>query len=128
MANLRIDSATLSKSGKSYAIVAAGVKYYAKPEQGIQDHIGDTLDCEVTTSEYQGNEMLWINKYKVVDAAPAGKVYSASPPAPVWLPMASNIVAHAIQSGYIQEPTKIREWVFAVKGAIEAAIDGDVGF
>ena len=142
MTQLHIDSAQLSKSGKSYAIMAGGVKYYAKPEQGIQGHIGDVLDCEIATSDYQGTTMLWLNAFKVVSSvpqapqtpvpynpsAPAGKVYSASPQAPVWLPMSSNCVAQAILAGHITKPEQIREWVFSVKAAVESAASDDVAF
>jgi hypothetical protein len=131
---IRIDRAELTKSGKSYKILGGGKTYYAKPEQALQDMVGQTIDAEVKMSEYNGTEMWWINAYTKVrqDAAPqdagAPKIYSASPIAPMWLPMASNIVAHAIAAGLIKEPPDIRTWVFAVKGAVEASVSDDVGF
>jgi hypothetical protein len=128
--SIRIDKAELSKSGKSYKILGGGKTYYAKPDQGVHELVGKTIDAEVKMSEYNGSEMWWINAYTKVrqDAAPAGAtptVYSANPIAPMWLPFASNVVAHAIQSGYVDDPTKIRAWVFAVKGAVESASNPD---
>ena len=43
--------------------------------------------------------------------------------APYWLPMASNVVAHAIAAGKIETPAAIKTWVQAVKNAVENVDD-----
>ena len=135
--SIRIDQAQLTKSGKSYKITSGGKTFYAKPEQGIHDLVGQTIEAEVKASEYNGVEMWWINSYQKVrqDAvqtpvSSAPTIYSASPIAPIWLSMCSNICAQAVLAGHVKEPADLRPWVFAVKSAIESAMkpDEDIGF
>ena len=132
MTQLRIDSTKLSESGKSVVIKAGGGTYYTKTDQGLLGKDGCTINAEeVSDSEYKGKTMTWINKWSMVGGAPAVSPAQAATilhqPA-IWQPMASNICAAAIAAGLIKEPPQIRAWVFAVKGAIEAAINDDIGF
>ena len=130
--SIRIDQAALSKSGKSYKITSGGQIYYAKPEQGLQNMVGQTLDAEVAKSDYNGTEMWWINAFTKVrqdavqtpaqSATEGQKIYSASPIAPMWLPFASNSVAHAIQAGLIKTPSELNMWVLGARHAVEAAV------
>jgi len=131
MAQLTVESATLSKSGKSYLIKSGGQTYFSKPEQGIQNHVGEVIEAKITTSEYQGKEMLWINEYKATGAPKEeGKIYSAAPikQPPNWQPMASNVVAQAVLAGHIKEPSDIQAWVFGVRNALKAAEDEDIPY
>ena len=145
MAQVTIQSVELSKSGKSHVIKSTdGQTYFSKPDQGLINHPGRTIDCDISTSEYNGKSMLWINKYKLLGEAaepliPAARAvightstplslrHAEQPPSMVWLPMASNTVAHAIQAGLIKEPKEVRDWVVAVKDAIEN-VNNEVSF
>jgi hypothetical protein len=135
MAQLRIDKTETSKSGKSIVITAGGKKYFAKPEQNLLGKDGSTIEAKTTISEYQGNEMVWINEWSEVEGAPkppVGTKPSAAADmlrqAPYWQPFGSNVVAAAIAAGLIKEPPQIRAWVFAVRGAMEEVLDNDVPY
>ena len=64
--------------------------------------------------------------YRATNAAPqtssstAGKAPAAAGAAPVWLPFASNTVAHAISAGLCQTPAAVEAWARAAKDAFEA--------
>ena len=119
MTQLAIERSTPSKSGKSMIISAGGKTYYSKPEQNIP--VGATIEAEISTSDYQGKEMLWINKYRIISQ---GTTVQRETPAvsqltqpPWWMPFVSNTVAHAIQAGRIEGPAQIEAWASAAKTA-----------
>lgn len=119
---LTIESVKTNPSGKSMVVKAGGKDYFAKAGCGIA--AGMTIDAETEISEYNGKQNTWIKKWKAMAATPApqaGTSTAVNGTAPVWLPFASNTVAHAISAGLIQNPSQIAEWVKGAKAAYEAA-------
>jgi hypothetical protein len=121
---LTIENVKTNPSGKSVAVTAGGKNYLAKPGMGLAP--GMTIDAEVKDSFFNGKTNTWIEAYKAVNgsAAPqagqgAGHSPAATPAgaAPVWLPFASNTVAHAINAGIIKEPADVKQWAAAAKQA-----------
>ena len=113
---------------KSLAVTADGKEYLAKQDSGIT--AGMNIEAQIETSEYNGKTYHWIKKWKVVNGSaaqqspsgslPAGSAVAGQAPAgaaPLWLPMASNITAHAINAGIIKEPADIKAWIAATKQA-----------
>ena len=47
----------------------------------------------------------------------------AEPNAMPWLPMASNVVAHAIAAGKIETPNQVGAWVRAVQNSVQPQTD-----
>jgi hypothetical protein len=120
---LQIESIKTNPSGKSCVVKAGGKDYFAKPNIGLS--VGMTIDAETEISEFNGKQNTWIKKYKAVNAAqqaPAGDVGRNTTPAgaaPVWLPFASNTVAHAIQAGIVTAPNMVEAWTRAAKEAFQ---------
>ena len=128
MAILKIDACSKSKSGKSFNVRSADRYYLAKLDSGIDKLIGQSIDCEITTSEFNGVSMHWINKYSVYQTgtAPAPTIPETTRiPAPSngdimrFMPFVSNCCAHAIAAGRIEGPHMISAWA---KAAYEAAL------
>jgi len=118
---LTVENVTTAKTGKSLRVKANGDWYGAKKDSGIT--AGMTIDAEVEDGEYGK----WIKTYRATNAAPsagsppAGRQPSTAPgAAPVWLPFASNTVAHAISAGLCQTPASVEAWARAAKEAFEA--------
>ena len=123
---LTIENIKTNPSGKSCVVKASGKDYFAKPNIGLS--VGMTIDAETEVSEYNGKQNVWIKKYKAINggAAPqagpgAGTSTAANPAgaAPVWLPFASNTVAHAINAGIIKVPDDVKAWAAAAKQAFQ---------
>jgi hypothetical protein len=121
---LTIENVKTNPSGKSCVVKAGGKDYLAKPAMGLAP--GMTIEAELKESFFNGKTNVWIEKYKAVNgsAAPqagpgAGHSSTATPAgaAPVWLPFASNTVAHAINAGIIKEPADVKAWAAAAKQA-----------
>lgn len=120
---LTVENVTTAKTGKSLRVKANGDWYGAKKDSGIA--AGMTIEAEVEDGQFGK----WINAYKKVgngSAAPqagpgAGHSTAANPAgaAPVWLPFASNTVAHAINAGIIKEPADVKAWAAAAKQAFQ---------
>ena len=122
---LTVENVTTAKTGKSLRVKANGSWYGAKKDSGIT--AGTTIEAEVEHGDFGA----WINKWKPVNgsAAPqesqpkgaagvAGHVApSPAGAAPVWLPFASNTVAHAINAGIITAPNMVEAWTRAAKEA-----------
>ena len=122
---LTIESVGPSKSGKALRVKASGKWYGAKKDSGITT--GMVIDAETSNGDYGD----WIDKWKVVNGSAAPQApgtartgesedSTAAKPvgaAPLWLPMASNITAHAINAGIIKEPADIKAWIAATKQA-----------
>ncbi len=130
MTQIRIDAVQKSKSGKAWAVKSGDQYYAANLDSGIEHLVGKVLEVEIKTFGKDGRA---INKYSVVGSeapqtpqiAPRAPQTLTQGSAPWWMPFASNTVAHAIQSGYIKEPSDIKVWVLAAKQAAESA-DSDV--
>ena len=119
---LTVESVGPSKSGKALRVKAGGNWYGAKKDSGIT--AGATIEAEVEDGEFG----LWINKWKPANgsAAPQAGATNTERPgvatqpagaAPVWLPFASNTVAHAINGGLITSPEQVKLWAAAAKQA-----------
>ena len=116
---LNIDSVKTNPSGKSCMVKAGGKDYFAKPQMGLA--AGMSIDAETEDSEYNGKTNTWIKKFKKIEgAAHAAAAAASNPPATgmAWLPMASNVVAHAIAAGKIEGPNQVAAWVRAVRMAV----------
>lgn len=122
MSTIRIDSAVLGKSGKSFTISMGDQKFYAKPEQGLQSHVGKTIEAEVKPSSFPGKDgntvtLNWIETYRLIGSAPAGSE-AAQPSTDRWfMPFVSNTVAHAIAAGLIKQPSDIAVWAMWARDA-----------
>lgn len=130
---LTIENVKTNSSGKSLSVTAGGKSYLAKTGCGIQ--AGMTIDAELKESFYNGKTLIWIEKFKPVNGSAGPQVRNtadgsegAAPrtptavAAPVWLPFASNTVAHAINAGIITAPNHIEAWTRAVKEAFQKVI------
>jgi chaperone required for assembly of F1-ATPase len=137
MPQFTVQSCQPSKSGKSNVVrTTDGRTLYTK--QGMVLKLGETYAADLQDSEYNGTNMTWINNPELIKTAAPGTPisHSANGPAlsaapPIWLPMASNVVAHAIQAGVIKEPDQVVTWVSSVKRAVETVIspiDDDIPF
>lgn len=118
---LNIESVKVNPSGKSCVVKAGGRDYLAKPSMGLA--AGMSIDAETKDSEYNGKTNTWIEKFKPIQSEPhRAAAAAASPPSMAWLPMASNVVAHAIQAGIIQAPNQVGPWVEAVKKSVNGGV------
>lgn len=121
---LTVESVGPSKSGKALRVKANGAWYGAKKDSGIT--VGQTIDAEVSNGDFGA----WIDRWKPVNgsAAPDAVGSSRASPAaaqasaPVWLPFASNTVAHAIQAGIITAPNMVEAWTRAAKEAFQKVV------
>lgn len=119
---LTVELVQPAKTGKSLRVKANGEWYGAKKDSGLT--AGMVIDAEVSDGEFGK----WIDKYKKANGGSAqpltvsgvASLPNAAPHmAPVWLPFASNTVAHAIQGGIITAPSQIEAWTRAVKEAFQ---------
>ena len=122
MTILKIEQATLSKSGKSYNVKVGDKWYLAKTDSNITTAVGKTIEAEVSESEYNGKTMYWINEWALVAGQAAAAPPAVSYGAPWWMPFVSNTVAHAISAGLIKTPEDIKAWAAA---AADTAITVD---
>ena len=125
---MTIENVKTNPSGKSCVVKAGGKDYLAKPAMGLA--AGMTIEAELKESFFNGKTNIWIEKYKAVNgsAAPQASTGNGSATAgvpgpagaaPVWLPFASNTVAHAINAGIIKEPADVKAWAAAAKQAFQ---------
>ena len=146
MAAVQVEAVTQAKTGKSLRVMLGGTWYGAALDSGLADKKGSMIVAEIETGKYGP----WIKKWlpSTDNAAPQVPVaHAGTPPplpaaaapytrepqyaepakpgtvAPYWLPMASNVVAHAIAAGKIETPAAIKTWVQAVKNAVENVDD-----
>ena len=133
-----IESAKDSTSGKTLSVKVAG-KYYSTKNWDFRTMIGQVIEFVPDVSEWQGNTITWINDYTTPPMTADDRMdmtmaqtqsAPASQPAPsgnnlAYLPMTSNLVAHAIAAGLVKLPTDIAPWAkaafAAAKGLIEPA-------
>ena len=141
-----IQKAQPSKSGKTLGVQIAGQWYSTKAFE-MQNMVGQSITFETSTSEFNGTTMHWLNDYTVDSASstPSGQAFDAAhaaattPQAPnqatqpagvprkdpmAYLPMTSNVVAHAIASGFIDNPDKIAAWARAAFAAAKGVVEG----
>jgi hypothetical protein len=128
MTQIRVDDITDSKSGKSWRVKSGSNWYGASKDLLSLSDKGKVFEAKISASDFGP----WID-----NATPVGQEKAQGPStsapgtlsaAPWWLPMASNVVAHAIQAGEIKTPDQIKVWVAAVRDAAEGSAKGDIGF
>jgi hypothetical protein len=93
--------------------------------------IGQEIIFEPSMTQYQGKDYYWINDYQESDRAttPAGQAMDQAVPREtqrddvIFLPMTSNIVAHAIQAGLITKPEELGKWADAAFSAAKSALE-----
>ena len=134
----KIEQAKNSKSGKTLGVLIGQVWYSTKSWE-LADMVGQMIEFETSTSEFQGQTMHWLNDYGVVDNSQASGALNqpvgvAGVPAPAasvagndglsYLPMTSNLVAHAIAAGVITDPTQIDVWARCAFTAAKRVVEG----
>ena len=146
-----------AKTGKSLRVKLGGTWYGAKLDSGLNGCKGQMIEAEITTgkfgpwidawrpSAFPGQVPVPASPYAAPQVAPQAPIppspaVAATPlpkyaepakpgtTAPYWLPMASNVVAHAIANGLVKDPNAVAGWVRAVKLAVENDSDSDVPF
>ena len=111
---LTIETVGKTKTGKSLGVKANGKDFLAKLDSGLT--AGMVIDAEIETTEYNGKTYTWIGKYAQM-SKPNGSTPASNGLA--WLPMASNLTAHAINAGLIKDPAEVKVWISATKQAFE---------
>ena len=118
-----------SKSGKALRVQVNG-QWFSSKDFGIRDQVGQVITFTPSSSEYRGKTYYWINDYNVGTTGTTTTRANGSP-APVadanamaFLPMTSNLVAHAIQAGKIETPDQIQAWAKAAFHAAKSLIEG----
>ena len=130
----KIEQAKDSQSGKTLG-VKIGERWYSTKDFEMRSMVGKMIDFEPTSSEYNGKTMWWLNDYVLCDNTP--NPGSANHPlgSPVgvprndglsYLPMTSNLVAHAIAAGLITQPAQIATWAGAAFAAAKNVVEGVV--
>ena len=136
-----VESCEKTKSGKAWRVRASGQYYNAFLDSGIENYVGKYIEAEIHTHEKYGSS---IAAFKPVAAPQVPVAHAGTPPplpaaaapysrepqyaepakpgsvAPYWLPMASNVVAHAIAAGKIENANQVAAWVRAVQMAVES--------
>ena len=128
-----------ARSGKSIRLNING-QWYSTKNFDMRDLVGQVITFTPSASEYNGKTYFWINDYSAgtqgtTTTTPSGQPVPQGQGAKdplVYLPMTSNLVAHAIQAGRIDSPDQLREWASAAFNAarnlIEADFDDDIPF
>jgi hypothetical protein len=128
-----------SKSGKALRVQVNG-QWFSSKDFGIRDQVGQVITFTPSSSEYRGKTYYWINDYNVGTTGTTTTSKSGAP-APVadanamaFLPMTSNLVAHAIAAGLVQSPDEIQAWARAAFNAAKNLVlnaedfDDDIPF
>lgn len=107
MATGRIEKVEQSRTGKSVTVTVDGNRYTCR-DKSIQNlQTGTLIEFEEGSFEWNGKHVTTIESYSVKGPAPKSGGGSSDEPA---LRFVSNVVAHAIQSGRIEEPSQIAMW------------------
>ena len=128
-----IESCTLSKSGKSYSVIISGKKFSAKLDSRLNDNVGRTIDFDTEESDFTGKDgkkvtMNWVTTWGLDTTQPAVSPLGVPAKAQAtgadrfYMNFVSNVVAHAIQVGKIDDPSKIGPWA---RAAYKVALDLD---
>ena len=142
-----VESIKDSKSGKSYHVIVSGSRYLCK-EGSIRDFLNREIIFEPSTSEYEGKTYHWINDFMPSDTSHPYSTPAVGAPAPqarpeptldpmAFMPMTSNLVAHAIAAGLVKDRGELALWArsayLAAKGAVRPTensedFDDDIPF
>jgi len=137
-----IQSVSDSKSGKTLS-VKVNDKFYSTKNWDFRNMVGATIEFVPDVSEWQGNTIVWINDYTTPAMTADDRMNQASASAPAatgpaqapqatptpngdpmrYLPMTSNVVAHAIAAGVITKPNEIAAWSRAAFAAAKLLIE-----
>ena len=95
--------------------------------------MGKEIIFEPSSSEHQGKTYHWINDFMPSDTTaqqpystpPVGAPSAVAPPPSAidpltFLPITSNLTAHAIAAGLIKEPGDIHKWAAAAMAAAKS--------
>lgn len=109
-------------SGKALLIKSGDKTYFAKKDSGIEE--GMVIEAETKASEYDGKTNIWVEKWKRAGNGSAGPAPASAPAQDsgvnmAFMPFVSNVVAHAIQAGKIEQPSDIARWA---NGAYSTAL------
>ena len=124
---MQVTVEAIKRNPKSLVLKTSEGDFFAKLDQKMDDTVGKTIDLEYDNQPYEGKAYRWVKGWiYVASKAPqlqhpeTGKTptYPASTQPPSYQPFASNVVACAINTGLIKEPSQIKAWVDAVKAAI----------
>lgn len=89
---------------------------------------GQSYDLEIEERTYQGKTYAHVKK---VASANGGGSTAAGGVDRWWMPFVSNVTAHAIEAGKIEDPMQIKAWAAAAKTAaieidkVTAPVAGD---
>ena len=141
----KITAAEMNSSGKSIKITFEGVHgeestvFAKKPNLGLMEMVGQTVQYSVSESEFQGRTNQWIETFKTT----APSVNQVTPPTATnkinpaaYMPFVSNCVANAIQAGLIKNIGDVGVWTTqfakygrqAVSGEPAKITDEDIPF
>ena len=128
-----IQAAQKSKSGKTVRL-QVNDRWYSSKDFSLESRVGYSITFDPTSSEYpkgSGELIWWLNDYTFTESsaprpstqAPTSPTPPTPPTPPIhpdnisYLPMTSNVVAHAITAGLITSPTDISNWARAAFSA-----------
>ena len=138
----KITAAEMNPSGKSLKITFEGVHgeestvFAKKPNLGLMEMVGQTVQYSVSESEFQGRTNQWIETFKTTTPSANQVAPTTSPPTATkinpasYMPFVSNCVANAIQAGLIKNIGDVGVWTTEIAKAGRAAVtfDEDVPF
>ena len=130
----KITAAEMNSSGKSIKITFEGVHgeestvFAKKPNLGLMEMVGQTVQYSVSESEFQGRTNQWIETFKttapsvnqVTSPTATNKINPAS-----YMPFVSNCVANAIQAGLIKNIGDVGVWTTEFAKAGRHAVSGE---
>jgi len=116
----KVQSVVKSKSGKSWRVLIGKDFYGANFDSNIESAVGKSINFSFQNGDF-GN---WIESWALDNSTPAPQTATAAPQGHsnggdrFYMPFVSNVVAHAIAAGRIQNPADLNQWA---KAAYEAA-------
>ena len=132
-----------SQSGKTLS-VAVGGNYFSTKNWEFENMVGQVIEFVPDASEFQGKTIMWINDWsqpgvgsqtaaQAMDQAMANQGHAMPPANPpptqpaqhpsTYLPMTSNVVAHAIAAGVITKPEQLEAWAAAAFSAAKNRLE-----
>jgi hypothetical protein len=100
----KIDQVKDSTSGKTLSVLI-GNQWYSSKSWEFRQMVGQTIEFEPSTSEWQGKTMHWINDYGVVQPTAADAMAAAMPQNIPPTPPVEAYQEHQTAAGHIpQQP------------------------
>ena len=119
----KVENVSPTKSGKALRVKVVGNYYNAFLDSGIDKVVGQTIDFQVTPDKGYGPG---IGQWGPAVNQPQASAPQA-PNSPVaasgdrfYMPFVSNVVAHAIAAGRVQNPADLNAWAKAAYDAAQA--------